>query len=365
MDNREKLLQTPKGFNNNRIEYFEELITPCDLHTLVPNNFYCQKKIDDNRITVQNIINQKDKRFLMIIGPCSIHNILQAKEYAKELNKLAEQVKDKIYIVMRVYFEKPRTTTGWKGFINDPDLNNSFNVNKGLKEARLLLLYLAGLGLPVACEILDPITAQYISDFVTWGAIGARTTESQTHRQMVSGLSFPVGFKNGTSGNVDIAADAMCSAKYNHCFMGITDEGKPTICRTRGNPNTHVILRGGKDSPNYTKEYVSNTEKILKDKGETPRIMIDCSHGNSGKDYKNQFNVLRDVISQIKNGSDSIFGVMIESNLNEGKQKLPKDVESLSANEVSNQLKYGVSITDCCVSITETKTMLDFVYENL
>ena len=246
-----------------------------------------------------------------------------------------------------------------------PDLNNSFNVNKGLKEARLLLLYLSGLGLPVACEILDPITAQYISDFVTWGAIGARTTESQTHRQMVSGLSFPVGFKNGTSGNVDIAADAMCSARYNHCFMGITDEGKPTICRTRGNPNTHVILRGGKDTPNYTKEYVSNTEKILKDKGETPRIMIDCSHGNSGKDYKNQFNVLRDVISQIKNGSDSIFGVMIESNLNEGKQKLPKDVESLSANEVTNQLKYGVSITDCCVSITETKTMLDFVYENL
>lgn len=365
MEKREKLIQTDKGFNNNRIEYFEELITPCDLHSLVPNNFYCQKKIDNNRIIVENIINKSDTRFLMIIGPCSIHNISQTKEYANELNKLSEKVKDKIYIIMRVYFEKPRTTTGWKGFINDPDLNNSFNVNKGLKEARLLLLYLASLGLPVACEILDPITAQYISDFVTWGAIGARTTESQTHRQMVSGLSFPVGFKNGTDGNINIAADAMCSARYNHCFMGITDEGKPTICRTRGNPNTHVILRGSNNKPNYYKESVNEVEKTLKNKGELSRIMIDCSHGNSCKDYKNQFKVLKDVISQIKDGNKSIFGVMIESNLNEGKQKLPNNVESFSGNDVSNQLKYGVSITDCCVSIQETEKMLDFVYDNL
>jgi 3-deoxy-7-phosphoheptulonate synthase len=365
MESREKLLQTDKGFNNNRIEYFEELITPVDLHSLVPNNFYCQKKIDNSRTIVENIINNKDKRFLMIIGPCSIHNILQAKEYASELNRLLEKYKDKIYVVMRVYFEKPRTTTGWKGFINDPDLNNTFNVNKGLKEARLLLLYLASLGLPVACEILDPITAQYISDLVTWGAIGARTTESQTHRQMVSGLSFPVGFKNGTSGNIDIAADAMCSARYNHCFMGITDEGKPTICRTRGNPNTHIILRGGKNSPNYNKKSIKNAEEILKDKGEPKRIMVDCSHGNSSKNYKNQFSVLKDIISQIKEGNQSIFGVMIESNLNEGKQKLPNNVESLSVKDVSNQLKYGVSITDCCVSIQETEEMLDFVYANI
>ncbi len=365
MDKREKLVQTETGFDNNRISYFEELITPLDLQSIVPNNFYLKKKINNQRTIVENIINKKDNRLLIIVGPCSIHNVEQAKEYALLLNKLAEKVKDKIYIVMRVYFEKPRTTTGWKGFINDPDLNNSFDVNKGLKEARLLLLYLAGLGMPIGCEILDPITAQYISDFVTWGAIGARTTESQTHRQMVSGLSFPIGFKNGTLGSVDIAADAMCSARYSHCFMGITDEGKPTICRTRGNPNTHIILRGGKNSPNYDKDSITNVEKILREKKENIRLMVDCSHGNSGKDYKNQFSVLRDVISQIKNGNQSIFGVMIESNLNEGKQKLPNNVESLSAKDVSNQLEYGVSITDCCVSIQETEEMLDFIYANL
>ena len=264
-------------------------------------------------------------------------------------------MKDKILVVMRVYFEKPRTTVGWKGLINDPDLNNTFNVNKGLKLARELLLYINSIGLPCGYEILDTITPQYISDLISWGAIGARTTESQVHRQLVSGLSVPVGYKNGTSGNINIAVNAILSSQYSHCFMGITDKGEPAICKTKGNLNCHVIHRGSNKKPNYYNEDILKTESLLIDKNINQNIMIDCSHGNSYKNYKNQAEVLNYSINLIKNGNKSIIGFMIESNINEGKQKL----------ENPNNLKYGVSITDSCINIKETQELLLSLYNAL
>ncbi len=365
MNTREKNYNSSESFENKNIAYFEELIPPEHLKCLKPTNRYITSFIKSKRIEIENILNGNDSRFLMIIGPCSIHNIEQAKEYAIRLKELSKKVNDKILIVMRVYFEKPRTTTGWKGLINDPDLNESFDVNKGLFQARKLLIHLANIGLPSGCEILDPITPQYISDLISWGAIGARTTESQTHRQIASGLSFPIGFKNGTGGSIDIAADAMVSCNYSHCFMGITNDGKSTICKTRGNPNTHIILRGGKLGPNYYKESVAFTKTILLKKNVNIKMMIDCSHGNSGKNYKNQFDVLRNIIEQkIKYGSN-IFGVMIESNINEGKQLLPENVSKLSTDKIIDELTYGVSITDCCVSFEETEEMVNYVYDSL
>ena len=262
--------------NNKRIEYFKPLILPNKLKEQLPLNKELQNLIINTRTHIENILSNQDKRMLFIVGPCSIHNVNEAKIYGTKLVELAKHVKDKILIVMRVYFEKPRTTIGWKGLINDPDLDGSFNVNKGLHQARELLLYLNDIGLPCGYEILDTITPQYICDLISWGAIGARTTESQVHRQIVSGLSVPVGFKNGTSGCVEIAAQAILSAQFKHCFMGITDKGEPAICRTKGNKNCHVILRGGRDNTNYEKEYVEQTEKILKKHELKQNIMIDC-----------------------------------------------------------------------------------------
>ena len=314
------------------------------------------KDIEDlilrTRGEIEDIINKKSKKLLFIVGPCSIHDSDAALEYGRKLKELSDEVSEKILIVMRVYFEKPRTTIGWKGLINDPYLDNSFKVNDGLFKARKLLLELNKIGMPCGYEVLDPITPQYITDLISRGAIGARTTESQVHRQLVSGLSMPVGFKNGTGGSIKIARDAILSAKFPHCFMGIGENGAAAICRTKGNNNCHLILRGGSRGPNYTSEYLDESEKLLKENSLSNAIMVDCSHGNSLKNHKNQERVLRYVINETKN-RDSIMGVMIESNINEGKQKLGKE------------LLYGVSITDSCLSFSETSRIIKNGFLNL
>ena len=314
------------------------------------------KDIEDlilrTRGEIEDIINKKSKKLLFIVGPCSIHDSDAALEYGRKFKELSDEVSEKILIVMRVYFEKPRTTIGWKGLINDPYLDNSFKVNDGLFKARKLLLELNKIGMPCGYEVLDPITPQYITDLISWGAIGARTTESQVHRQLVSGLSMPVGFKNGTGGSIKIARDAILSAKFPHCFMGIGENGAAAICRTKGNNNCHLILRGGSRGPNYTSEYLDESEKLLKENSLSNAIMVDCSHGNSLKNHKNQERVLRYVINETKN-RDSIMGVMIESNINEGKQKLGK------------KLLYGVSITDSCLSFSETSRIIKNGFLNL
>jgi 3-deoxy-7-phosphoheptulonate synthase len=314
------------------------------------------KDIEDlilrTRGEIEDIINKKSKKLLFIVGPCSIHDSDAALEYGRKLKELSDEVSEKILIVMRVYFEKPRTTIGWKGLINDPYLDNSFKVNDGLFKARKLLLELNKIGMPCGYEVLDPITPQYITDLISWGAIGARTTESQVHRQLVSGLSMPVGFKNGTGGSIKIARDAILSAKFPHCFMGIGENGAAAICRTKGNNNCHLILRGGSRGPNYTSEYLDESEKLLKENSLSNAIMVDCSHGNSLKNHKNQERVLKYVINETKN-RDSIMGVMIESNINEGKQKLGKE------------LLYGVSITDSCLSFSETSRIIKNGFLNL
>ena len=330
---------------NTNIESFQPLVNPKTLKLIYPCSEKVNNLIKKTREEISRILSGESNKKLFIVGPCSIHNVEQAYTYARQLKNLSEEVEDKILIVMRVYFEKPRTTIGWKGLINDPDLNNTFQVNKGLAMARKLLMDINELGLPCGYEVLDTITPQYIADLMSWGAIGARTTESQVHRQMVSGLSMPVGFKNGTSGDMVIARDAILSATYPHCFMGITDEGAPAICKTLGNPFCHVILRGGKTGPNFSLDNIQDMEILLSEKEIKPAIMIDCSHGNSGKNYKNQNIVLKKTIENMSHCA-SIIGVMIESNIVEGKQTLdPQNVENLL---------YGRSITDSCISIQET-----------
>jgi len=339
---------------NRNIKGFESLVKPDVLRSSLPTDKFVKDLVTRTRLEIRDIVSGKSHKKLFIVGPCSIHDPEQAYEYGKKLHIIADAVKDTILIVMRVYFEKPRTTIGWKGLINDPMLDGSCRVNEGLMQARNLLLRLNKLGLPCGYEVLDTITPQYISDLISWAAIGARTTESQVHRQLVSGLSMPVGFKNGTDGNKKIARDAVLSAKFEHCFMGITDKGEPAICRTRGNADCHTILRGGSTGPNYSLNDISEMSVLLEEK-ELPRsLMIDCSHGNSNKNYKNQSKVLKSVIDKIIMGSP-VLGVMIESNLIEGKQKLCK----------KENLKYGISITDSCIGIEETEILLHEARENL
>ena len=333
--------------DNTNIDYFLKLESPEYYTNCLPITKDIQDLVLKTREEIEQIIQRKSDKLLFIVGPCSIHNTEEALIYGKKLKKIADIIKDKILIVMRVYFEKPRTSIGWKGLINDPHLDNSFKVNDGLFLARKLLLDLNKIGMPCGYEVLDPITPQYITDLISWGAIGARTTESQVHRQLVSGLSMPVGFKNGTGGSIKIARDAILSAKFAHCFMGIVDNGSAAICRTKGNNNCHLILRGGSRGPNYTSEYLDESEKLLKEHSLENAIMVDCSHGNSLKNHKNQEGVLKYIINEVKNGRKSIIGVMIESNINEGKQKL------------GSKLLYGVSITDSCLSIAETKRILN------
>ncbi|MBC2606571.1 3-deoxy-7-phosphoheptulonate synthase [Pelagicoccus albus] len=312
--------------------------------------------ISKSREEIHEIIFGGDKRLLVVIGPCSIHDTAAGLEYAKRLAALSEKVKDRIYLVMRVYFEKPRTSLGWKGLIMDPDLDGSENIRKGLRVARQFLRQIIDLGLPTATELLDPITPQYIADLVSWAAIGARTTESQTHRQMASGLSMPLGFKNGMDGTVGVAVNAIKAASGSQTFLGINTDGQASAVTTRGNPNCHVVLRGGSAGPNYEEQYVEKTEADLKKAGLIPAIMVDCSHGNSNKDHERQPVVFEDVVSQIERGNDSLIGVMIESNLGPGNQKFPAPKESLA---------YGVSITDACIDWATTEASILSAYEKL
>ena len=342
---------------NQNIQSYTELITPDKLAEKLPSNKTMETCVMNTRKEISDIINGRSHKKLFIIGPCSVHNSSEALEYGEKLALLASEVRDKILIVMRVYFEKPRTTIGWKGLINDPDLDNSCDVNKGLFIARNLLLELNKMGLPCGYEVLDTITPQYISDLISWGAVGARTTESQIHRQLVSGLSMPVGFKNSTSGSIKGAVDGILSAAYPHCFMGITQKGIPAICKTRGNRNCHLILRGGENGPNYYNEDIVCAEKLLEKHNLPLSVIVDCSHGNSGKDYRNQNIVLRSVInSEMK----SIKGVMIESNICEGKQKLV-----VNENGDVASLKKGVSITDSCIGFKETIELVMECYKVL
>ena len=331
---------------NLNVTDHEVLITPDALKERMPVSEKTTARINESRRTVKEIIAKKDKRLLVVIGPCSIHDPEAAVDYADRLKTLAQSLEDKLFIVMRSYFEKPRSTVGWKGLINDPHLNDSFKVGEGLKIARKLLLDISEMGLPLATEALDPITPQYLQDLISWSAIGARTTESQTHREMASGLSCAVGFKNGTDGSLEVAVNAMQSATAPHRFLGINPLGQVSIIHTKGNPDAHVVLRGGSNGPNYQEKNIALCESELRSNGLTPSIMIDCSHANSNKDHKNQSLVLDSVINQKRNGNNSIMGLMIESNIEEGSQK------------ISQQLRYGVSVTDACVGWSETEKML-------
>ena len=286
-----------------------------------------------------------------MVGPCSIHDTVAGLEYAKKLKVLADKVKKNIFVVMRVYFEKPRTTVGWKGLINDPDLNGTFNIPKGIDIAREFLSEVTKIGLPTATEFLDPFTPQYIGDLVSWGAIGARTAESQTHRQMASGLSMPIGFKNGTGGSVQLAIDGMIACNGEHAFLGIDNEGKTSVVITTGNSANHVILRGGASGTNYDSKSVKEAQEILKKNNLEPNIVVDCSHGNSNKDHNRQPIVFKDVIDKRLSGNDKIIGIMLESNINPGNQSLGNNIDDLD---------YGVSITDKCVGWEKTEeTIMD------
>ncbi|MDT8894066.1 3-deoxy-7-phosphoheptulonate synthase [Halomonas sp. I1] len=332
--------------NNLNVLGEDVLITPVELKRDVPLSEQAERTVIEGRETIQNILEGRDPRLLMVVGPCSIHDVDAAMDYARRLRKLADEVQDSLYIVMRVYFEKPRTTVGWKGLINDPHLNGSFEIEQGLHTARKLLVELAELGLPLATEALDPISPQYLQDCISWSAIGARTTESQTHREMASGLSCPVGFKNGTDGSLDVAVNALQSVAHPHNFLGIDQAGKVAIIRTRGNRHGHVVLRGGNGKPNYDSVSVALAEQELHKAGVTPNIMIDCSHANSNKDPGLQPLVLENVTNQLLEGNRSIIGLMVESNIGWGNQKIPDDID---------QLAYGVSITDACIDWETTE----------
>ena len=334
--------------DNVNIDNQEILITPEELKRQLPATEEVKRGISQNREIVRSIIDGTDKRLLLVVGPCSIHNPREAIDYAERLKALSESVNDKLFIVMRAYFEKPRSTVGWKGLINDPHLDDSFKIAEGLAMARKLLLEISNLGLPLANEALDPITPQYLQELFSWTAIGARTSESQTHREMASGLSCPVGFKNGTDGSLDVALNALQSVKSPHRFLGISPDGKVSIVTTKGNAHAHVVLRGGTNGPNYYPENIAVCEEELESIGATQAIMVDCSHANSNKDHTKQGSVLEAVAEQISVGNKSIRGVMLESNLNPGNQKV----------DSSQELQYGVSITDACIGWEETERLL-------
>jgi len=326
----------------------EVLPTPNQIRAELPLTPEAEKTIVEGRQAVKDVLDGKDRRLLVVIGPCSIHDTDAAIDYAKRLKALSDKVSDSLLIIMRVYFEKPRTSVGWKGLINDPRLDDSFHIEEGLGKARKLLIEVAELGLPTAIEALDPISPQYLGDLISWTAIGARTTESQTHREMSSGLSSPVGFKNGTDGSLTVAINAMQAAANPHNFLGVNAEGQCAVIKTKGNPYGHIVLRGGKQ-PNYDSVHIALAEKELEAGKVSTNIMVDCSHANSNKDYSLQPLVAENVVSQIVDGNKSIIGVMIESNINEGNQKITEDL---------SEMKYGVSVTDACISWETTEKLL-------
>ena len=332
------------------IDNYQVVITPTELKKELPLPESVRDLVANSRQTVKDILDGKDDRLFAVVGPCSIHDTELALEYGKRLKALADEVSEQVFIIMRVYFEKPRTTVGWKGLINDPHLNGSFEIEDGLRKARKLLIDLSEIGLPLATEALDPISPQYLQDTITWTAIGARTTESQTHREMSSGLSSPVGFKNGTDGSLDVAVNAMKSVVSGHAFLGINPQGQVAITKTKGNQYGHVVLRGGGGKPNYDSVSIALCEQALEKAKLPTNIVVDCSHANSNKDHNVQPLVLDDIAHQIKDGNRSICGVMIESNINEGNQSIPDDL---------SQLKYGVSVTDACISWESTVKSLN------
>ena len=329
------------------------LISPEILKDNLPVSETAAETVITARKAIQQILAGKDQRLLVIVGPCSIHDADAAHDYAERLKKLADQVAETILIVMRVYFEKPRTTVGWKGLINDPELNGSHKINEGIKLARKILLATNNMGLPCATETLDPITPQYLADLISWSAIGARTTESQTHRELASGLSMPVGFKNGTNGGLNVALNAMASAQQPHHFLGISQQGASSVIQTSGNNFVHLVLRGGSNGPNFDAVSIHNAADELASAGLPKAIMIDCNHANSGKDPERQELVLRNLILQIKDGDQSIIGTMIESNINGGNQPISKD------------MKYGVSVTDACLDWDNTNRILLNAHDSL
>ena len=322
------------------------LVTPDVLKARLPASAAVRELIAASRATVGNILTRKDPRLMVVVGPCSIHDPAAAIDYAKKLARTAEALDDQLFIIMRTYFEKPRTTVGWKGLINDPHLDDSFQIAEGLVIARQLLLQISEFGLPLSTEALDPITPQYLHDLITWSAIGARTTESQTHRELASGLSSAVGFKNSTDGSLEVAINALQSVASPHRFLGINSAGQVSLVQTTGNANAHIVLRGGSSGPNYDQPSIMRCEEALNRIGQRPNIMVDCSHANSNKDHNLQLQVARCVAEQIEAGNHSIIGLMLESNLGAGNQKL------------TNDLRYGVSITDACIDWATTEDLL-------
>ena len=338
-----------KAVENINIEQPEILVTPAELKREIPISDVARETIASGRKAIENILERKDHRVFVVVGPCSIHDLGAAHEYAKKLKVLADKVSDTLLIVMRVYFEKPRTTTGWKGLINDPFMNDSFKITDGLHIGRQLLHDILEIGLPTATEALDPISPQYMQDLIAWSAIGARTTESQTHREMASGLSSSVGFKNGTDGSLTVAINALQSVASPHRFLGINSDGKVSVITTKGNPYAHVVLRGGNGKPNYDSVSVSICEHELAAEGIIPNIMVDCSHANSNKDHNLQTLVLENVANQILEGNTSIIGAMVESHLNAGNQKLSSNPDDMA---------YGVSVTDACIDWETTEASI-------
>ena len=330
------------------IKNYSPITPPENFMDEIPISDNSKKVVSESRNIISNIVHGKDKRFLLITGPCSIHDVEAGLEYAKLLTEFSKKIKN-FYLVMRVYFEKPRTTVGWKGLINDPDLNNTFDMDKGLKKARTFLNDVTSLGMPTATEFLDPFTPQYLADFVSWGAIGARTTESQTHRQMASGLSMPIGFKNGTGGSIQIAVDAMGAAQGEHAFLGINELGQSSIIQTSGNKYSHLILRGSTQGTNFDEKSVSDAINLVSNQGMHPSVVVDCSHANCGKDHKKMNISFRELVRQkANNATPGLAGLMLESFLHEGNQKL----------EDPKNLKYGVSITDPCINWEETVELI-------
>ncbi len=334
---------------NLNVASISPLEPPSEYLAEIPISKEIEELVFKSRSEVADIVAGRDDRILVVTGPCSIHDEEAGREYAERLAKLADEVSENVMVVMRVYFEKPRTTVGWKGLINDPNLDGTCNMAEGLRRARRFLMDVCEIGLPCATEFLDPFTPQYIADLVSWGAIGARTAESQTHRQLASGLSMPIGFKNGTGGSIQLAVDGMIAAQTQHAFLGIDDAGAAAVVQTTGNENCHIILRGGSTGPNYGSEHVAFAQKALTDNGMSPNLVIDCSHGNCNKDHTLQPVAFRDVVQQRADGNHGIVGLMLESHLNAGNQSLNGDASTL---------KYGVSITDPCIGWQTTEELL-------
>jgi len=348
MKDRKTTIMTKQPLENLNIAALDVMPSPEEIHARVPISDKASITVYEGRETIKRILDRKDPRLFIVVGPCSIYDPIAGYDYAQRLKSLADEVRDMLYLVMRVYFEKPRTSIGWKGFINDPRMDDSFHIEEGMEKARAFLLQVTELGLPAATEALDPIAPQYLGDLISWTAIGARTSESQTHREMASGLSTPVGFKNGTDGNIDVAINAVKSSAKPHSFLGINTQGRSSIVRTRGNAYGHIVLRGG-ERPNYDTVSISMTEKVLMEARFPPNIVVDCSHSNSFKDHNLQALVMSDCVHQIREGNRSIVGLMVESNIEGGNQPIPDDL---------SKLKYGFSVTFPCIDWLTTETTI-------